>query len=118
MIFVPPGYSYGQTMFDVAAVKGGSAWGVSTLAGPDGSRKPSEGELGFARHQVRRVVCACIGVCVCVCVCVCVVTQMDRVCSWWYDRTVACTLPKPLACVHPLCSQGTIIGNVTKKLSA
>lgn len=47
-------------MHDVAAPdrhhtprsQGGSPWGVSTLAGPDGSRKPTESELDFARHQV------------------------------------------------------------------
>jgi hypothetical protein len=32
--------------------QGGSAWGASTLAGPDGSRKPSELELAYAKHQV------------------------------------------------------------------
>jgi hypothetical protein len=53
MIFVPPGYSFGAKMFDMSAAKGGSPWGAGTLAGPDGSRKPSEDELEYARHQVR-----------------------------------------------------------------
>lgn len=52
MVFVPPGYSYGAKMFDMSVPKGGSPWGASTLAGPDGSRKPTEDELGFAKHQV------------------------------------------------------------------
>lgn len=51
MIFVPPGYSFGAKMFDMSAPKGGSAWGAGTLAGPDGSRKPSEDELAYAAHQ-------------------------------------------------------------------
>jgi hypothetical protein len=39
-------------MFDMSTPKGGSAWGAGTLAGPDGSRKPSEDELAYAAHQV------------------------------------------------------------------
>lgn len=31
--------------------KGGSPWGAGTLAGPDGSRQPTEDELAYARHQ-------------------------------------------------------------------
>lgn len=51
MVFVPPGYSFGAKMFDMSVPKGGSPWGASTLAGPDGSRKPTEDELEFAKHQ-------------------------------------------------------------------
>ncbi|KAI8470509.1 MAG: flavoprotein-like protein, partial [Monoraphidium minutum] len=51
MIFVPPGYSFGAGMFALDVPKGGSPWGASTLAGPDGSRSPTEPELDFAKHQ-------------------------------------------------------------------
>jgi hypothetical protein len=33
--------------------QGGSPWGAGTLAGPDGSRQPSEAELEQAVFQVR-----------------------------------------------------------------
>lgn len=36
-------------------VTGGTPYGASTLAGPDGSRQPSENELGVARAQGRHV---------------------------------------------------------------
>ncbi|GIL89009.1 hypothetical protein Vretimale_16286 [Volvox reticuliferus] len=45
MIFVPAGYAAGNVMFGVDHAKGGSPWGAGTLAGADGSRQPSEGEL-------------------------------------------------------------------------
>lgn len=51
MIYVPVGYSYGPALFDNGTVRGGSPWGAGTLAGPDGSRQPSEVELGLAKHQ-------------------------------------------------------------------
>jgi len=51
MIFVPTGYSFGPKMFDVATIHGGSPYGAGTFAGPDGSRRPSAGELEFATHQ-------------------------------------------------------------------
>jgi NAD(P)H dehydrogenase (quinone) len=51
MIFVPPGYSFGAKMFQLETPKGGSPWGAGTLAGPDGSRQPTEDELAYARHQ-------------------------------------------------------------------
>lgn len=35
-----------------AAHQGGSPWGAGTFAGPDGSRQPTEHELGFAKHEV------------------------------------------------------------------
>jgi len=51
MIFVPVGYTYGSPMFNLGEVRGGSPWGAGTFAGADGSRQPSEAELGFAKHQ-------------------------------------------------------------------
>jgi NAD(P)H dehydrogenase (quinone) len=36
-------------------IKGGSPYGASTIAGPDGSRMPSEQELSMARFQGRHV---------------------------------------------------------------
>jgi NAD(P)H dehydrogenase (quinone) len=36
-------------------ITGGSYYGASTIAAPDGSRQPSENELSIARHQGRRV---------------------------------------------------------------
>ena len=53
MIFVPAGYAAGGAMFGVEEAKGGSPWGAGTLAGPDGSRQPSEVELEAIRVQVR-----------------------------------------------------------------
>ncbi|KAL8467824.1 hypothetical protein ACS0TY_031170 [Phlomoides rotata] len=50
MIFVPIGYTYGAGMFEIEKVKGGSPYGSGTYAG-DGSRLPSEAELGQAFHQ-------------------------------------------------------------------
>jgi len=38
-------------MTDVSAARGGSPYGAGTIAGPDGSRSPSEVELAIARHQ-------------------------------------------------------------------
>ncbi len=39
----------------VEAVKGGSPYGATTIAGPDGSRQPSEDELAGARYMGKRV---------------------------------------------------------------
>ena len=36
---------------DLSEVRGGSPYGASTLAGPDGSRRPTEKELSLARFQ-------------------------------------------------------------------
>jgi len=36
---------------DISEVKGGSPWGAATIAGADGSRKPSAKELAQARFQ-------------------------------------------------------------------
>jgi multimeric flavodoxin WrbA len=51
MIFVPNGYS-SPLLFNMEQVHGGSPWGAGYLAGADGSRMPSELELGVAKHQV------------------------------------------------------------------
>lgn len=50
MIYVPIGYS-SPLVTDMSEVHGGSPYGAGTLAGPDGSRQPSELELKLARHQ-------------------------------------------------------------------
>ncbi|MGH0000908.1 NAD(P)H:quinone oxidoreductase [Pseudovibrio ascidiaceicola] len=39
----------------ITEVRGGSPYGASTIAGPDGSRQPSEDELKLARDQGRHV---------------------------------------------------------------
>jgi NAD(P)H dehydrogenase (quinone) len=39
----------------IAEVKGGSPYGAATIAGPDGSRKPSATELAMARFQGKHV---------------------------------------------------------------
>lgn len=36
-------------------ISGGTPYGATTLAGPDGSRQPSENELTIARHQGKHV---------------------------------------------------------------
>jgi len=51
MIWVPPGYSFGEAMFGLDEAKGGSGWGSGTFAGPTGARQPSTPELGQAEHQ-------------------------------------------------------------------
>ncbi|KAH6792835.1 Quinone reductase family protein [Perilla frutescens var. hirtella] len=50
MIYVPIGYTFGAGMFEMENIKGGSPYGSGTFAG-DGSRQPSEIELGQAFHQ-------------------------------------------------------------------
>ncbi|KAK9059568.1 hypothetical protein SSX86_020272 [Deinandra increscens subsp. villosa] len=54
MIFVPLGYTFGNGMFEIDEVKGGSAYGAGTYAG-DGTRKPTELELQQAFHQGKYV---------------------------------------------------------------
>lgn len=51
MIFVPTGYSFGERLFGVDEVRGGTGYGASTLAGATGARQPSELELDMAKHQ-------------------------------------------------------------------
>jgi NAD(P)H dehydrogenase (quinone) len=54
MIIVGLPYSFkGQSIIE--EVTGGSPYGASTIAGPDGSRMPSENELEAARFQGRHV---------------------------------------------------------------
>ncbi|WBH16177.1 NAD(P)H:quinone oxidoreductase [Sphingomonas radiodurans] len=50
------GLDYGyQAQMTLDAVHGGSPYGASTLAGGDGSRQPSEIDLGGARYQGQRI---------------------------------------------------------------
>ena len=54
MIIVGLPYSFkGQSVME--EVTGGSPYGASTIAGPDGSRMPSDNELEAARYQGRHV---------------------------------------------------------------
>jgi NAD(P)H dehydrogenase (quinone) len=54
MIIVGLPYAFaGQSRID--EISGGSPYGASTIAGPDGSRMPSENELAAARFQGRHV---------------------------------------------------------------
>ena len=55
MIWVPPGYSFGEAMFGLDEVRGGSGWGAGTFAGPTGARQPSQTELSQAEHQVTKM---------------------------------------------------------------
>ncbi|WP_043529798.1 NAD(P)H:quinone oxidoreductase [Litchfieldella xinjiangensis] len=50
MLIVPIGYGI-QEQFDISEMHGGSPYGAATLAGPDGSRQPSDRELKLARLQ-------------------------------------------------------------------
>lgn len=54
MIYVGLPYAC-KELADITEVKGGSPWGAGTIAGADGSRKPSEKELAQARFQGRHV---------------------------------------------------------------
>jgi NAD(P)H dehydrogenase (quinone) len=50
------GLDYGHAgQMTLAEITGGSPYGASTIAGSDGSRKPSENELVGARYQGRRI---------------------------------------------------------------
>jgi NAD(P)H dehydrogenase (quinone) len=42
-----------KRLSEVGEMSGGSPYGASTIAGPDGSRLPSENELAIARYQGR-----------------------------------------------------------------
>lgn len=50
MIIVGVPYSEPRLM-NMTEISGGTPYGASTLAGPDGSRQPSENELAIARFQ-------------------------------------------------------------------
>ena len=54
MIVVGVPYSC-QGLVNMNEITGGSPYGASTLAGGDGSRQPSENELGIARFQGKHV---------------------------------------------------------------
>jgi NAD(P)H dehydrogenase (quinone) len=54
MIIVGVPYSE-QRQMTVSEVSGGSPYGSSTIAGPDGSRQPSENELAIAQFQGKHV---------------------------------------------------------------
>lgn len=50
------GVPYAETRLNnMAEITGGSPYGAGTLAGGDGSRQPSENELGIARYQGKHV---------------------------------------------------------------
>jgi NAD(P)H dehydrogenase (quinone) len=54
MIIVGVPYSEKRQM-GIKEISGGSPYGASTIAGPDGARMPSENELAIARFQGRHV---------------------------------------------------------------
>lgn len=54
MILVGVPYSEKRQM-TITEISGGSPYGATTIAGPDGSRQPSENELAIARFQGKHV---------------------------------------------------------------
>lgn len=54
MVVVPLDYGY-EPLTALDTVEGGAPYGATTIAGGDGSRMPSEIELGGARYHGRRV---------------------------------------------------------------
>jgi len=54
MLVVGLDYGYAGQM-TIKEVSGGSPYGATTIAGTDGSRSPTENELGGAYHQGRRI---------------------------------------------------------------
>ncbi|KAE8817042.1 putative NAD(P)H dehydrogenase (quinone) FQR1-like 1 [Hordeum vulgare] len=50
MLFVPIGYTFGEGMFEMEELRGGSPYGAGVFAG-DGSRPPTELELALAEHH-------------------------------------------------------------------
>lgn len=54
MIIVGMPYSEARQM-TMSEISGGSPYGVTTIAGPDGSRQPSQNELGMAGFQGKHV---------------------------------------------------------------
>ena len=44
-----------QRLLNMAEVSGGTPYGATTMAAPDGSRQPTENELAIARYQGRHV---------------------------------------------------------------
>lgn len=54
--FVIVGLPYAAPeLLDISEVRGGSPYGASTLAGPDGSRQPTDKELALVRFQGQHV---------------------------------------------------------------
>ncbi|KAL7276394.1 flavodoxin-like fold protein [Rhizina undulata] len=52
IIYVPFGFKHAfPILADMSEIRGGSAWGAGTFAGPDGSRQPSKKELELATIQ-------------------------------------------------------------------
>lgn len=54
MLYVPLGYTFGNGMFEMNEVKGGSSYGAGTYAA-DGFRQPTELELEQAVYQGKYV---------------------------------------------------------------
>lgn len=54
MLIVGVPYSE-QRLMNMSEITGGASYGAGTLAGADGSRQPSDNELGIARSQGKRV---------------------------------------------------------------
>jgi len=54
MVLVGVPYAEPRLM-NMTEVSGGTPYGATTLAGPDGSRQPTENELAIARYQGRHV---------------------------------------------------------------
>ena len=52
-----------QDLTNISEVKGGSPLGAATIAGPDGSRQPSEIELSMAKFQGKHVAEICKRMC-------------------------------------------------------
>ena len=44
-----------QELFNLDEISGGTPYGASTIAAPDGARQPSDNELAIARFQGRHV---------------------------------------------------------------
>lgn len=54
MVYVGLPYAAPE-LTDISEVRGGSPYGAATIAGPDGSRQPSDKELSLARFQGKHV---------------------------------------------------------------
>lgn len=55
MTILPLPYGVAPALFDISAARGSSPYGAGSLAGGDGSRQPSDTELGLARSQGKYV---------------------------------------------------------------
>lgn len=54
MVLVGPSYAAAE-LSDVSELRGGTPYGAGTIAGPDGSRTPTEMERAVARFQGKRI---------------------------------------------------------------